>query len=103
MEEKEKSQENPFLKNKMQRVKNVMNILTSLKEVGYHKAIALIEYNFGVSNRVAKHDIDILIDLGSLEKKGMLLIVKEPCVCVIGYPVWCTVTHDVIGCILNYG
>jgi hypothetical protein len=70
--------ENPFLVEKKNRLRKLMGMLEKLGEISYSKAIALDEYNYGVSNEIAKHDIQILINLGSLEKIGATIKIKTP-------------------------
>jgi len=71
------TQQNPFMNSKTQRLKQLLKILTPMEEVSYLKAIALDEFNFGVSNKVARNDMSTLINLDALERVGAKLKIKQ--------------------------
>ncbi len=58
-------------KKRMEMIKNtMMNAFKKGKNVGYEKMIAFCMYNFGVSRRDARDELNAVITIEDLKKEG---------------------------------
>jgi hypothetical protein len=64
---------NPFPDKKKKRLRHFYNVLKGQGRMLYKKAIALNEYNYGTSTKVAKNDIEVLIYLGAVRRDGAFI------------------------------
>ena len=78
----EKEYKNIVMEKKKERLKRLLGIIKSMcdkGEVSYRQVVSLAEYNFGVSQKVAKEYIRVHVNLGSIRiVEGKIEIVTKP-------------------------
>ena len=67
----------PAIQERRARLELARKILIGRKQVGYKKAVALLSYNLGITERKAKEYIDTLVQVDGIKREGDLVIRRE--------------------------
>lgn len=65
-----KARGTPAVQGRKERIDVTRKILTARKKTGYRKAVALVSYNLGVTDRKAKEYIETLLLVDGVVRKG---------------------------------